>query len=558
MRLLDLLDSAYAAPNEPERFDELMEAAKRYFFKTGGEELAADIPYAVEFDGRLAPHIDRIQSMLDATSLAPAGRSASAYGLFTLAAGGRVIEGNEAASGYFAARFPCDLTALDLDPASRKRLSAALADKSGGDEPVIIRLEGQEQPNTAIALCRRTGEGAGARLECSLSHVVWTDELVSAVGEALGLSEAEAGVLSGLLRGLSHAEIAEERGRAADTVKAQAKSILRKSGAERMSDVIHLATSVAFLLKTAQREPAAPAVTRPAAASEERCFKTASGRNVSYHVCGAERGAPIFYFHGSLQGPFFLNSFVNGLNDLGATLYGPSRPGFGGTDPAGKGETYDAATISDIAEICAREKLDDILLLVQQGGVSHAYRAAAALGDRIKGMIMVGAGVPIDEAAHLPTMDRYTRIAAAAVKHAPAVMELITRIAISVFKRRGYRRFLEDYFAGSPADLSALSDPELYAIMERGLDHLIAHGPKTFVTDGASQMADWREDFERVKARAFWLHAEDDPILPAPFVQEWVRARTNHPVETAPEGGYNFIHKRSDLVLAAIEDALDW
>ncbi|MEZ5927426.1 MAG: hypothetical protein R3C55_02955 [Parvularculaceae bacterium] len=51
MRLLDLLDSAYAAPNEPERFDELMEAAKRYFFKTGGEELAADIPHAVEFDG---------------------------------------------------------------------------------------------------------------------------------------------------------------------------------------------------------------------------------------------------------------------------------------------------------------------------------------------------------------------------------------------------------------------------------------------------------------------------------------------------------------------------
>lgn len=556
-RFLDFLDRAYDAPAQPERFEALMEAAKAYFFDDAEAALTPDSAHFAAFDARLAPHIARIQALLDGAGAARsiAAPESAAYGRFVLAAGGRVIAGNDAARAFLSAEFPCGIDALNLDYQSRKRLSGALA--GDAEASAIIRLVNETgDGGGAIAFCQRAGEGGESRLEISLSHIAWTDEIIAQVGRALGLTEAEADVLYGLVEGQSQAEIAHARTRALDTVKSQAKSILRKSGCTRMSDVVQLAVSTAFLLGASGR--AAP--TRAAAARVETplFLDVGGGRELGYYVHGAPRGAPVVYFHGSLQGPFFRQSFVDGLKALGVTLYGPSRPGFGATSPAGKGLSFDEATVNDVERLFDHEGLNDVLFLVQHGGVSHAYRAAARLGDRVKGLVMIGGGVPIDEKTHVPHMDRYTRIAAAAVKHAPAMMELISRIAISVYRRRGYRDFLKDYFACSPADLAALGEPELYSIMEKGLDHLIGQGPKTFVIDGASQMADWRADFERVNARTFWLHAEDDPILPVRFVRDWVTSRTNHPVETAPEGGYNFIHVRADLVLEKLRDALGW
>lgn len=553
-RLLDLLDKAYQAPDSPERFDDLLEAAKSYFFGTDGAEIAPHVPHAIDFDARLAPHIERIQRLLDESGAAARQDAQAPFARLVIAPGGRILSGNSAAAAFLSAQFPCALEALDLGRESCRKILGALATLSPG-ETSALHLMTETGSKPAIAICRRVAPEDGGGLELALSHVEWTQERIAFVASALDLTGSESGILAGILSGASQSEIAAARGRSIETVKAQSKSILRKTGCAKMSDVAQLCASIAFLLAASGRGAARTPASAPAPMAN--ILPLGNGRELGYYRYGAARGRPILHFHALLQGPFFIRSFTDCLSDIGATLYAPSRPGFGATTPAPEA-LYEASAIEDLIALCGHERLDSVLFLVHQGGVSHAYRAAARLGERVKGMVMVGGGIPIDEKKHLAHMDRYTRVAAAASRYAPSVMELITRIAVANYRKRGERRFLEDFYAGSSADLRSLREPEIAGVLERGLAHLIAQGPKAFVADGRSAMADWRADFERATCRTHWLHGEEDQVMGADFVREWVTGRSNHPVEIVRGAGYNILHTHPHLVLDAIREALCW
>lgn len=542
--LIDFLDKAYDAPGRPDRFQDVMEAARGVFFAP--ETDAPITPRLLALDEKLAPHMARIQTLLDEAGGRTGSAPAPCHAHFTLGPGGRVVGADAAAKTFIGSG--AEIGALNLDHASKRKLTDCL--HNAGEDTVVI-LTNEDLRQSAAALCRRHGEGPETRLNISLSHMDWTQEAVTFVGKAMGLTEAETQTLAGHLRGQSQSEIARARGRSAETVKAQAKAILRKSGCAKMSEVTQLGASLALL------HALAPPADKSQPVNTERplTLPLKDGRTLGYYVYGATNGFPLLFFHGSLYGPFFTAAFVGGLKKLGVTLYAPSRPGFGETSPA---KDYNGATLRDALALIDRIGAQDLLLAAHMGGGPHAFRCAGALGERVKGMVMIGAGIPIDEKRHVGRMNYFTRIAAQAVKHAPAMMEIITRIAMANYKRRGYRKFYEDYFAGSPADEEAMRDPEIYAIAEKGLAHLIGQGPKTFIADGRAQMEDWTDDFDRANARAVWLNAEDDPVMGAEFVRDYVSARTNHPVELAPHGGYNLLHLHPGMTLALIEKALFW
>ncbi|MEZ5894351.1 MAG: alpha/beta hydrolase [Parvularculaceae bacterium] len=543
---LTLLDKAYDAPSRPERYADFMEAARALLFAADGATPSP--PHVLALDEKLAPHLDRIEALFAATP-APSDHDGAAVAHFTAGPGGRIVSGNSAAEAFFGATFPCGLDALGLTHDSERKLAAACA----AAEDSLVLLMSERHGGAAAGLCARKG----AQTDVSLSYIEWTAETVSFIARALDLTETETGVLSGHLRGLSQNDIAAERGRSAETVKAQTKAILRKSGCAKISELSRLAANIA-LLRIAQGEkpPLRPYAFDPAT-NAPQSLALSCGRTLSYYVYGAKGDFPLLFVHGSLVGPFMTRRMGEGLAALGVTMYAPSRPGFGETTAAARGE-YDAATVADALALADHIGAKELIVATIHGGVSHAYRCAAALGERVKGMVMIGAGAPIDDRKHLRHMNNYTRIAAAAAKYAPAVFEMITSIGIAAYSRRGARDFIDEYFADSAVDRDTLRDQEIYTLVEKGVAHLVDQGARTFVDDGASQMADWSSDFDSVHARALWVHAEDDPVLKAHFVEEFVKARSNHPVETVAEGGYLLLYRRPEIALDAISRALKW
>lgn len=547
--LMGLLDKAYEAPDKPDNFNELMQAARALFFSSDQDE-----PLSLNlqgFDDQLLPHISRIQKLLDAAPAGPGAGDKSGYGHFTLTEGGGVLDGDRTAASFLGVTFPAMLGDFNLNAASKRKLREAL---SGDNAQTVLLLMTANEDKAAAALCRKSNDGASARMKVSLSHIDWDQDTVDFVGLAFELTQSETEVLAGHLRGFSQAEIAKERGRSLETIKAQAKSVLRKSGCAKMADTVRLGASIALFYKISQQTTTPP--------HDELCelpiaktLPLKNGRILGYYEYGAPGGFPLLFFHGSLSGPFFTKGFVAGLTAMGVRLYAPSRPGFGQTTTAAN---YNQTTLDDAVALLESIGAQDVILVAHQGGVSHAFRCAARLGERARGMVMIGAGIPVTEKAHVRRMDHFTRIAAQAVRHAPALMEMITRIAMSTYKRRGYDQFFDDYFSGSAADLAAMRNPEIYRLMEQGLLHVIMQGPKTFVTDGRAQMEDWTDDFSAAHIRASWLNAIDDPVVGADLVRDYVTARTNHPVHLTPAGGYNMLHLYPELALNLIKEALSW
>lgn len=564
-RLLNMLDKAWDAKSV-DGYNDLIVAARQYLFVSDDQpELAPDISRKYEPDQRVERQIARIQAFMDRDTEHRAGLHPTLsvlHARMTILVTGQIVEANAAAASLFGEKITC-LNDLNLDYESTAHLQRILSGLGEGIAPDdhIQHLISDDDGKPIFALCHLvTVERYGARvraLQLSLSHISWTPKVLGHLAASMHLTPSEAEVLGGLLEGASQKEIAESRDRSIDTVKAQSKAILRKAGAARTTDLVQLCTGMAFLLTLS--EETGDLVTAVPTRDEirvQQTLKLADGRDLSFHVYGAEFGRPVMFFHGQMQGPYFTRAFIDGLIENNIALFCPSRPGFGETDPPLSKADFDQTVINDTLALIRHIGATKLSFLVLHGGVSHAFRVAARLGrERCQNMLMVDAGIPIDE-AYISRMERQTQVAAYAVKYAPPVIGLITRMAIATYGKKK-RAFLQKLYVDAPLDLATLDDPELLEIQEAGGEHVIGRGPRAFIDDGRAAMADWHADFEAARdIMQVWIHPSDCPVLPAEFVTEYVETRTPYKVEVVPRSGYNILHTHSDLIIAALQRSL--
>jgi pimeloyl-ACP methyl ester carboxylesterase len=260
------------------------------------------------------------------------------------------------------------------------------------------------------------------------------------------------------------------------------------------------------------------------------------------------------FFHGLLQGPFFVSEFVDGLAAAGLTLYAPSRPGFGSTGPAGD---YRQDVVDDAIALVDAVGSDSVLLMAHMGGACHAYRTLARLGNRARGVLVVSGGIPIDEAAHFEKMNRYTRIAAAAAKHAPSVMEMIGHVGAAYVKARGHRAYLTRFYEKAAVDLALLDDPLRSQVLFDGLDHLISQGIRAFIHDGQAIMSDWNAALDEAKTPGHWLHGALDPVVAAQHVRRRLADVPSCRLDIVEGTGQGLLHQAPDRVLSALTALCD-
>lgn len=564
-RLLDLIDKAYEVAEDPSSFEALLDAATRYFF-TGSEQLAGDIARSMAHDPYLKPHVARVARQLaalarerEAKAMQPA---IPGYAQIVVGRGGAVLAINPAAAALTGVSLPANVARLPFDRASLRSIDEALRGlATNRDDPAARRMLNitlETSGASLVGLLARTtfGETADAALVLSISHIDWQAKLEIFCAPPFDLTRSEAEVMAGLMEGLTYDEIAERRGRLVSTVRSQAKSIMRKTGRNRVGSLIELGVSLGYLteLSDAIARPT-PVAARPArptlTLNEHHRLDLPGGRCLGYRLHGPADGRSVLFFHGLMMGPTITPNVARALDENAIRLIAPSRPHFGETSPPASGYGFNETVVADAAALVEHLGLEDIVILAHQGGVSHGFRAAARLGNRLRGMVMVGAGIPIDEARHFASMNRQTRLAAAATRHAPMLMELMVRAGIAVYRQRGLDKFLFDHFAENKSQLETLRDPDTLAVLVEGLDHMIAQGPKAFVVDGGAAMADWAEDFVRVAAPCHWIHGTEDPVLSPDDIADWIARHRNHSLDPVEGGTASLLYTHSDEVMAA-------
>lgn len=468
------------------------------------------------------------------------------------------VSGNQAAKELTQCQFPCTLDDLPLDYDTRRivRKNILGPDQAiANSDQIILAVIESPTVRSCLALVQRPKDDA-AKIILSISYIDWSEDLVARLGDAFGLTPSEQEVLGGCLQGLARKDIAQERGTTEETIKAQIKAILKKTNATRMSDVVQLSASIAYLLRDYSGSSSEDQLRSWIAPDDQMLTLRRPGdRTLAYYKYGTGAKAVLFV-HGFIQGPFFPASFLLGLQQNDITVFCPSRPSFGFTSPSKSRASHDQCVIEDTLALVGHEGLKDITLVTHQGGVSHAFRIGAALGAKVCSMVMIDAGIPIDENKHLSQMDRLTRLAGAATKHTPSVMAMMMNLGIPVYKKRGIKAFLQNYLSNSPLDLNTLDHPESLALCAAGCFHNVQQGSEAWVRDGSAAMANWQASFDSVNCPQVWIHPDNCPIMKLEFVEEFVADKLGQSVVVVPGTGLNILYQKPLIVLDALLKAV--
>lgn len=552
---IDFIDAAYAVPEEPDRFDDLMAVAQRFIADLPGRaapEPGEDVRLGV--DERFVSHAERLSRAIEREeALSTLARSETFHAQLIVNRLDFSVQGNPAAERLTGRKFPCQLDDLPLDRRSLALLArnARMEETKPGAErrdQIILATIEEPQVRSCLALVQRPPDGE-TMLSVAISYIDWSPQLLARLGEAFGLTDSEVEVLDGYLNNLTGREVAELRGRSTETIKVQVKSILRKTGCPRMNEVIQLSASIAYLLRLHEPAGDEPRTLWVAPSRNMRVIKRPGGRDVAFYVDGEGAGT-VVYFHGLIQGPYFTRRFLKAAEAANLRIVSPSRPGFGFTSPARSRATYNATVVEDTLAVLDNLGADKVLVAATKVGASHGCRVAAALGKRASGLIMVAAGVPVFNEHNLAQMDAQTRLASVTARYAPSMLSLMTRLGIATYRRRGVKAFLHNHFQTSRRDAALLEDAETARILEEGVYHVVQQGGEAWVRDSISSMAGWEPDYLAVNVPQFWLHGDDDRIMKAASVVDYAEGRPNCGVEVLADAGMHLIHEHPEAVVA--------
>ena len=546
-RYLDLIEGAYSVSEDVDHFDDLLMGAARYFFtEEQGAGLAQDVPRFEGESARLEAHIARLRELLD-ESLTQAERDQSDqfHAQLEINSTSLHVTGNPAAAKLLGQDFPCPVDELPFDPATRSILTkmaiGRARDKMLRDQLFLAQVE-RPIVQSCLALVHHRPD-VRDRILVSISYLNWSADLLSQLGQAFGLTHGETSVLEGFLKGQTQKEIATARGRSVETIKSQSKTILRKTGCARMADIVKLSAGIGYLVRAqADTEPQSVKEIWEAPTENMHILARPQGRSLAYYMYGSGKNKVLF-FHGYSQGPFFTPFLLAEFKRLDLQIIAPSRPGFGFSSPHMPRTDYDQACIDDVQALTEALEMKTCVICAHQGGVSHAFRAAKKLQDRTLSMVMIGAGIPIDEKEHMKRMDSQTRILAAASRHAPSVMKLVIQTGLQVYRKRGSEVFLRKYFEKSPIDMQSLNDPDLLTVQQHGVHHIAQQGAQVWVIDGRSAMADWTPDFTAVHCPQYWMQAQDCPVMGPEFVKKFVTTHTDFDIDIIENTGFNILYQ---------------
>lgn len=553
MPFVELLESAYDASIEPERFDDLMTLAKKYLFEDEATAaIRVSLPRHAAAQDALDKRTEQLSKLLDAQLSGDAGPDMDTFhARISISPKSLLVKGNEAAAELVGRVFPCPFDDLPFDHATMRIIEAGLKANRKAEYPkdqIFLTQIEQPQLRSCLALIERPSfEGQG--LEIAISYIHWSEELLDRLRDAFGLTKTQVAILAGFLNNQSRKAIAEERGISTETVKDHSRAILQKTGCSRMNDVVQLSASIAYLLRQYRRSNKTSSLSNWNTPEDNlKLLQRPNGRTLAWYEYGNGNNAVLFV-HGYIQGPFFSNNFLTGIEQMGLRLICPSRPGYGYSSPSSSRKNFEDTFVSDTFALVEALEIGKLTIVAHQGGTSHAFRIANALGTRVSSLLMIDGGIPIDEKRYLAHMNDFARIGAVACKHAPSIMTMLMNLGLPIQKKRGIERFLHEYHKTSPIDMASIEDPDILRMNAYGCFHSMEQGAEAWVRDGASAMADWSADFDVLTVPQYWIHPKECPVMGAQFVEEYIARKLGQEIEIVPDAAFNILYQQPDIVL---------
>ncbi|MGH1426114.1 MAG: LuxR C-terminal-related transcriptional regulator [Pseudooceanicola sp.] len=306
------------------------------------------------------------------------------------------------------------------------------------------------------------------------SLVKWPATLTETLIHSFGLTASELDVLRGLTESLTLKDIADQRGRSIETVRAQVKALLQKTETHSQSELVRLAlTTMDIAAPTATTSQSSPRWSTGTATLAARRFKTINrpdGRKVDYLVLGDPNGKPMFFMHGFLGIARWPAKAEAEAARQNLRVIVPVRPGYGMSTPLAQGVSRLTAVAGDIQAIANAERAKRFPMIVLRDDLIYAAAFHALDPGRLTGVLGCAAALPSNKAEHFERMGKWHRFFYSSASFTPHLLPFMIRAGFAMVRRGGKRRFLEAVLEDSSSDLALLNDPEIMETLEIGTE----------------------------------------------------------------------------------------
>ncbi|MCA0921116.1 LuxR C-terminal-related transcriptional regulator [Pseudooceanicola nanhaiensis] len=351
----------------------------------------------------------------------------------------------------------------------------------------------------------------------------WPESHADMMQTAFGLTPAEYAVLRSLAAGQSVNEIATQRGRSVQTVRAQVKALQQKTETRSQPELVRLTLSTVETAPPEARLDHQPRVSRGIHLLEDRLFRVLrlpDGRRMEYLEFGDPAGRPVLYSPGLITLCRWPAEAEAAAAAQGLRVIVPLRAGFGGSCPlppeAPRGETV----AQDLAALIDALELDRVSVLCQHNdlyfiALLHGLRPGCL--DQVVGLAAL---LPLCCAEQYTRMARWPRFIQSSARYTPDLLPDMVRGTFAMSRCIGKLPAMRLFFGASADDLGVLQAPETQeaitvgteATMSRERASIEAFIDDVIATHGCDWSAELRSLLSTVPVTV--MYGDQDSMMP--------------------------------------------
>ncbi len=390
--------------------------------------------------------------------------------------------------------------------------------QSNAAEPAVVRVRTRRDDRMMLIHLRviRPND-APAYVFALTSELGWPEGFTDLLRGAFDLTPAEVAVMRALAEGRPLADIAAVRKRSIETIRAQIKALLAKTGTRSQTELVRLTLAT---MEMAQYSDAASdglsANSTGMGTLEPRPFRTLTlpdGRRHDYLVLGDPTGRPCLFLpldYGLIRWPASAEAEAA---RRGLKLIVPVRPGYGASTSLPKQVPYNAQLAADTIAILDHEGAGRVPI-VSLGGDSYlSYTLHAAYPERVEQLICCGGALPLTRPSQYDRMDKWHRFILAGARYTPHLLPFMVKAGFALAHRLGKRGFVHAVYGKSAADVATFEIPEVFEAMVCGSEVALSDthsAHDAFSREVIShETSDWTAELETLRQAV--VRAKDDP-----------------------------------------------
>ena len=570
----EAIDRLYDVALDPERYETLLDV-----WESAVSPLRANANFSAPRlldDPMIAGHFHRAGEFLDRVDmtrqpdevqsiLAPFGKVSA----FVLDNALTVLAANSAAIERLSLSRNAKLSDLavhveDIEAigrAARSLLAGAALDTA------VLRVRSLAKGHFVVLRLQRCQAAGGAPLVLAASSEVgWPEGFNDILRRAFSLTGAEADVVQSLVECCSVNDIAAQRSRSIDTVRAQVKSILSKTETHSQVELVRLALSVMDMANLTLETQVKPhLVSQGYATLKARDFQsitTPDGRRLDYLILGDPKGAPVLFLpldYGLVRWPASAEAEAT---KRGWRIIVPVRSGYGLSQALPKQESYDDALIKDTMQILKAEKIKRCPILSMGSDSFYGMQLARLHPNTFTALVACAGVLPMTRSEQFERMEKWHRFILAGAKYTPHLLPFMVKAGFLLARKIGKRGFVHAVYGSSPADVDTFENPEVFEAMVTGSE--VALSETHAAHDGFSRMllgrqnGDWTADVDALKDRlpVIFINGMHDPQVPRETLQEFRRDHDWIDYRIYEDAGQLIFFRHWQDVLAILEPFL--